>query len=182
MLIKICLSGDGGQGVQLISDIICLAAFVDGWQVSQIPNYGLEQRGGVSLSFIKISDQEITYPKFSQPDILLIMSAQARERTKRYSEISNIQFPASNQIQNPNVKGENIKILDIENYKDILHKENIKFLNYNIFFLGLLSKILEEKNICKIDEVVGLLEKKLIDKAGWNENKRAFEIGVDIEY
>src|SRR3989339_1633609 len=84
MNIKILLSGDGGQGIQLLADIICVAAFQNNLHVSFIPNYGLEQRGGGSLAYLKISDKEIGYPRFTNPDILLIMSEQARERTKNY--------------------------------------------------------------------------------------------------
>ena len=54
MIIKILLSGDGGQGIQLMSDLICRAAIQRGFFVSHMPNYGLEQRGGVSLAFIQI--------------------------------------------------------------------------------------------------------------------------------
>ncbi|MEK7189607.1 MAG: 2-oxoacid:acceptor oxidoreductase family protein, partial [Patescibacteria group bacterium] len=83
-ILKILLAGDGGQGIQLLADIICRAAIDKGLYATSIPNYGLEQRGGVSLAFIQISDKEIVYPKFTKPDILLVMSEQARERVKNY--------------------------------------------------------------------------------------------------
>ena len=75
MNIKILLSGDGGQGIQLISNMICAAAFQNDLHVTSIPNYGLEQRGCVSLNFIQVSDKKIVYPKFTKPYILLIMSS-----------------------------------------------------------------------------------------------------------
>lgn len=158
MLLKILLSGDGGQGIQTMSDLICRAVFESGLEISHIPNYGLEQRGGVSLAFIKISDQKISYPKFIEPDILLIMSGQARERTKRY------------QIKD-------IKILDIDNYQNVLSAENIKTQSHNIFFLGMLAKILEEKKACSKEKIFQLLSDKLSTKSNWEDNKRAFEVG-----
>ena len=86
MLIKILLSGDGGQGIQLMSDLICRGAIEQGFFVSHIPNYGLEQRGGVSLAFIQISDSEIAYPKFSKPDVKVVLSLQAERKDEAISE------------------------------------------------------------------------------------------------
>ena len=158
MLIKILLSGDGGQGIQLMSDLICRSAIEQGFFVSHIPNYGLEQRGGGALAFIQISDSEIAYPKFSKPDLLLVMSPQAEERTKQY--------------QNADFK------LQISEYKEILEKNKVPVQSYNIFFLGLIAKMLEEKGVLKRDTVFGMLEKKLCAKPGWEENKRAFELSL----
>jgi len=165
MLFKILLSGDGGQGIQLLSDIICRASFNNGWHVSHIPNYGLEQRGGVSLAFIQISDKEIAYPKFSKPDVLLVMSEQARERTANY-------------------RHEDIGywILDICDYAKKLEEQKISYQSQNIFFLGLIARMLEEKNIIKSEEVLKLLEEKLGKKVNWEENKKAFEVARDIGY
>ncbi|MFA5175491.1 MAG: 2-oxoacid:acceptor oxidoreductase family protein [Patescibacteria group bacterium] len=160
MLIKILIAGDGGQGVQTISDIICQAAFENGFFVNHIPNYGLEQRGGVSLSYITIGDKEITYPKFSMPDILAMLSKQADNRTKQYQK-------------------ENVKMLNIEDYKKNLEKQSVKPQNYNIFFLGLLAKILIEKKICGEDCVLKLLEKKFGKKENWEEKKNVFELSLN---
>ena len=81
MTFKILLAGDGGQGIQLIADAISEGVFLKNWFVTSVSNYGLEQRGGVSLNFVIISDRPIGYPKFKKPDVLLLMSEQARERT-----------------------------------------------------------------------------------------------------
>lgn len=156
MILKLLLSGDGGQGIQLLADIICVAAFQNNFHISFIPNYGLEQRGGVSLAYLKISDQKIGYPRFNKPDILLILSEQARERTKKNQQKEAL-------------------ILDVKDYKEILTKENILPKSYNIFFLGVIAKILQEKNICETKQIFALLEKKLSVKLGWEENARAFK-------
>jgi len=158
MLIKILLSGDGGQGIQLISDMLAQSAFANNFFVSQIPNYGLEQRGGVSLSYLIISDKEISYPRFSNPGILLVMSEQARERIKQY------QLAAYS--------------LQLTDYLDLFKMNNVNEKSYNIFFLGLLAKVLEEKGILKKEEVFKLLEKKLSTKNGWEENKRTWELAI----
>jgi 2-oxoglutarate ferredoxin oxidoreductase subunit gamma len=158
MLIKILLAGDGGQGIQLISDLLAQAAFANGFFVSQIPNYGLEQRGGVSLSFLQISDKEIAYSKFTKPDILLVMSEQARNRMKNY-ELGIMNY-------------------DIKNFEQKLEELKIGKSSHNIFFLGLLAKMLGEKGVLKKEKVFELLEKKLGTRPGWEENRQAFQTGT----
>ncbi len=170
MLIKILLAGEGGQGIQTIADVISKAAFEKGLNISSIPNYGLEQRGGVSLSYIKISDEEIAYPRFTRPDILLIMSDEARERTKKYVVAQGF---------SPDGTAEAVRILDIRDYKNILQEKNVPVYAYNIFFLGVLAKILEERGILTNIEISKFLEEKLSKKQGWEENKKAFETGLN---
>ena len=46
---KIVLAGEGGQGVQSIAKILVEAGYEAGKQVLYIPNFGVEQRGGVSV-------------------------------------------------------------------------------------------------------------------------------------
>lgn len=157
MITKILLAGDGGQGVQTIADIICQAAFTKGLQVSHIPNYGLEQRGGVSLSYIKIDNNKIGYPKFLQPDIVVVISVQARERIKKYLN-------------------KDVKILDVVDFQSELLEKKISPKNLNIFFLGVLSKVLEGKGILSVPEIYAVAEKKLSKKTNWTEVKDILKI------
>jgi len=159
MNLNILLSGDGGQGIQTMADIICRSVFGSGKHVSHIPNYGLEQRGGSSLAFIKISDEKIGFPKFTRPDILLVMSDSARQRTGRY-------------------KIENAKKIDIIDFKDRLAALKIPVRSYNIFFLAVLAKILDKNGVVKIENVTRVLQDKLNKKQNWEEIKNVWEAGV----
>lgn len=78
---KILLAGEGGQGVQLAAEVLAKSAFLVGLSSSVIPNFGVEQRGGVSLAFIIIGGQ-ILYPKFAQADVAAIFCDRARPRAK----------------------------------------------------------------------------------------------------
>lgn len=83
-LVKIAIAGEGGQGVQAIGDILAEAGNAEGKEALYIPNFGIEQRGGVSLAFVQISDVQIGSPKFISGDIVIALSERAIERTKRY--------------------------------------------------------------------------------------------------
>jgi len=84
--IKVLFAGEGGQGVQVIAEILAQAAFLEGKAASYIPNFGVEQRGGASLAFVIVDDKPIVYPKFEKADILVILSNRSRERVNEYAD------------------------------------------------------------------------------------------------
>jgi len=93
--LKLLIAGEGGQGVQTIGEILAQTAFTEGNEVSLIPNFGVEQRGGVSLAFLQISREKpiaypsaaptsFAYPKFKKADILVVLAGRAISRVNRY--------------------------------------------------------------------------------------------------
>jgi 2-oxoglutarate ferredoxin oxidoreductase subunit gamma len=85
-LVRIALAGEGGQGVQSVAEILAEAAYNENKQAIYIPNFGLEQRGGVSIAFIQVSDARIGAPKFNKADVVIAMSQRAVGRTAGYSD------------------------------------------------------------------------------------------------
>ncbi len=85
-LIRIALAGEGGQGVQSVAEILTEAAYNENQQTIYIPNFGLEQRGGVSIAFIQFSDKRIGAPKFNKADVVIALSGRAVGRTAGYSD------------------------------------------------------------------------------------------------
>ncbi|MCR3921022.1 MAG: 2-oxoacid:acceptor oxidoreductase family protein [Firmicutes bacterium] len=83
-LVKIAIAGEGGQGVQAIGDVLAEAGNAEGKEALYIPNFGVEQRGGVSVAFVQISDEQIGSPKFQSGDIVIALSERAVARTKQY--------------------------------------------------------------------------------------------------
>lgn len=84
MAIRIVLAGEGGQGVQVIANILAEAANAEGKEAIYIPNFGVEQRGGVSIAYVQIDDERIGSPKFPKGDIVIALSNRAVDRTRRY--------------------------------------------------------------------------------------------------
>ncbi|GAW93626.1 2-oxoacid:acceptor oxidoreductase family protein [Calderihabitans maritimus] len=81
---KIAIAGEGGQGVQSVAMIISEAAYEEGKEALYIPNFGVEQRGGVSVAYVQISDEPIGSPKFKTGDIVVALSDRAVKRTQKY--------------------------------------------------------------------------------------------------
>ncbi len=78
--VRIAIAGEGGQGVQSVAMILTEAAALDGKEFLYIPNFGVEQRGGVSIAFVQIGDQKIGAPKFKTGDIVIALSDRAVRR------------------------------------------------------------------------------------------------------
>lgn len=81
---RILIVGEGGQGVQLIAEVLARAAVKMGKKASYIPNFGVEQRGGVSLAFVILDERPIPYPRFLNADYLVVMVERAKRRVQSY--------------------------------------------------------------------------------------------------
>ena len=72
------IAGTGGQGILLIGNIIAEAALAEGREVTFLPSYGVEMRGGNANCTIVISDREIGSPSINTPQVLIAMSRRAQ--------------------------------------------------------------------------------------------------------
>ena len=72
MKCELLFSGIGGQGVITLGETLCDAAIKTGYNVTFVPFYGQEKRGGRTMCNIVISDG-MESPIISEADIMLIM-------------------------------------------------------------------------------------------------------------
>lgn len=71
------LSGSGGQGLLLAGIVLAEAAIIEGKNAVQTQSYGPEARGGSSKAEVVISEDDIDYPKATDPDYLLALTAES---------------------------------------------------------------------------------------------------------
>ena len=71
---KTVFAGFGGQGVLMMGYVTAYAAMKDGRNVTYLPSYGAEVRGGTANCTVVISDEEIFSPVASSPDYAVIMN------------------------------------------------------------------------------------------------------------
>ena len=78
MRLEIRVAGFGGQGIIRAGLMLAMAASIYGERNAvQTQSYGPEARGGACRSGVVISDEEIDFPKVTEPDILVTMSQEA---------------------------------------------------------------------------------------------------------
>ncbi|HPP80936.1 MAG TPA: 2-oxoacid:acceptor oxidoreductase family protein, partial [Deltaproteobacteria bacterium] len=80
MLQKTVMSGIGGQGILFSGLCLAWTAMFEGREVTYLPSYGAEMRGGVTSCTVAISDEEIASPVASSPDYLVIMDNESLMR------------------------------------------------------------------------------------------------------
>lgn len=77
---KIFIAGFGGQGVLLIGQMLSYAAMYEGKEVTWMPSYGPEMRGGTANCTVCISDEPIASPIITSCDVLIVMNGPSLEK------------------------------------------------------------------------------------------------------
>ena len=76
-MLKVIVSGKGGQGIQFLAQLVCKAAIHRGMEVTLMKSYGPEARGGASQASFIIDGKPITNPVVKKADYLLAFSKEA---------------------------------------------------------------------------------------------------------
>jgi 2-oxoglutarate ferredoxin oxidoreductase subunit gamma len=79
-LTEIIMAGFGGQGMLLAGKVLAEAAMAQGLEVSWLPSYGPEMRGGTANVTVAISDLPIASPLVTRPHALLVMNLPSLEK------------------------------------------------------------------------------------------------------
>lgn len=74
MIHEIVMAGFGGQGVMLIGQLVTYGGMLEGKNVSWLPSYGPEMRGGTANCTVVVADGEIGSPVVSSPSAAVIMN------------------------------------------------------------------------------------------------------------
>lgn len=180
--VKIALAGEGGQGVQSVAEIIADAANDEGREALYIPNFGVEQRGGVSVAYLQISDEPIGSPKFQKADIVVALSDRAVFRTERYVNENTVY------VYDSDIKGITPEDLP-KNAKKILAIPALetakKELHPKVFNVIIMGAVLKATDVVSLEDAKKSIEKKLGYKFEQNPklrelNYKALERGMEL--
>jgi 2-oxoglutarate ferredoxin oxidoreductase subunit gamma len=72
--LNVLLAGFGGQGVLFAGKLIAYAGLIEGRELSWLPSYGPEMRGGTANCSVCLSDEPIGSPLVVEPDVLVAMN------------------------------------------------------------------------------------------------------------
>ncbi len=176
-MIKVLIAGEGGQGVQSIAEILARSANLAGKFTTYIPNFGVEQRGGVSLAYLQISESEIGYPKFDKADIIVAMCNRAIEAIKKFITDETLFIYDGSFIAAEIIKpfqGQVKKYLNLP-AKQMAQKElSIKVAN--ILFLGALANELKDFSP---EQIKTAMNEQFKSHPEFSEmNTKAFDLGL----
>ena len=97
---KILFTGQGGQGVLSMGLLLTESAMHAGKNVTFLPSYGVEMRGGPASCGVTITDGELASPLCTNPDILICMSERALLAHKKQLKQDGIILVNSSIVQN----------------------------------------------------------------------------------
>ena len=87
---EIIIAGFGGQGVLSMGKILAYSGLMDNKEVTWMPSYGPEQRGGTANVTVILSDERISSPVLDTYDIVVALNQQSLDlRHKRHSQAPN---------------------------------------------------------------------------------------------
>lgn len=81
---RIIFAGFGGQGIMSMGLIMAYAGMMDGKNVSWLPSYGPEMRGGTANCHVTISDEPVGSPIINEATIVVAMNRPSLERFEKH--------------------------------------------------------------------------------------------------
>lgn len=155
---ELIIAGFGGQGVLSMGKILAYAALMDNLEVTWMPSYGPEQRGGTANVTVIISDSEISSPMLDNYDTAVILNQQSLDKFESKVKPGGTLIYDSYGIHTPPTRTD-INIYRIDAMEATFEMTNAKA--YNMVVLGALLKI---KNLVPVESVIKGLKKTLPER------------------
>lgn len=152
---KIIIAGEGGQGIQLISKVLAKAGQRSGKMAAYLPSFGVEQRGGVSVSYIQFSSRPISYPRFAKADIIVAFCDRAINAVKDFVTDNTLFIYDSSSIDDEHLEKVKEKVknyLAIPAKKIAMEKHSSKVTN--VILLGTIIAHLKDISYQEIEKVL----------------------------
>ena len=172
---KFIFAGFGGQGVLFAGKVAVSGGLYDGKEVSWLPSYGPEMRGGTANCSVCICDEPVGSPLVLNPDVLVAMNQPSFDRFIGVVAQGATVVYDSTLINAENVRSD-VKLFAVP-ATELADKEGLKGLA-NIIILG---KVYSETKFCSFDSLKEGVEhavppsKKHLIEA----NMKAIELGMN---
>jgi 2-oxoglutarate ferredoxin oxidoreductase subunit gamma len=128
-LTKVVFSGFGGQGIMMMGYALANAVMKDGHEITLLPAYGAEVRGGSANCTIAISDDEIASPVASAPEFIVVMSTPAFLRFQNHIKSGGTLILNSSLIEGETIR-EDIKVIPVPAGKWALELGDLRVANF----------------------------------------------------
>jgi 2-oxoglutarate ferredoxin oxidoreductase subunit gamma len=175
MLVKTIFSGFGGQGVIMMGYLLAAAGMYEEKNVTCLPSYGAEVRGGTAHCTVVISSEEIASPVASEPEFAVLMNNPSLFRFQNQVQSGGTIFLNSSMIESRPIRGDlEIYEIPVNDLAKQLHGNKVS----NIIMLGAFIK---KTGLVSLDTMVRALRDTFGHRnpAIFNSNKAALLLGYD---
>ncbi|MBQ4521155.1 MAG: 2-oxoacid:acceptor oxidoreductase family protein [Bacteroidaceae bacterium] len=155
---EIIIAGFGGQGVLSMGKILAYSGLMEDKEVSWMPAYGPEQRGGTANVTVIVSDDRISSPILSQYDVAIILNQPSLEKFENKVKPGGILMYDGYGIAEPPTRK------DIQVYRIDAMDAAAEIGNAKAFNMIVLGGLLKLKPMVTIDSVVKALRKTLPER------------------
>lgn len=152
---EIIMAGFGGQGIMMMGKLLTYAGMKEDKEVSWMPSYGPEMRGGTANCTVIISDKLIPSPMSSKPDSIIVMNLPSLDKFLPKVKSGGTVFMNSSLIEE-DVTRDDVKVIKVPANEIANELGNSKIAN-----MVMLGSFVEEKKIVKPETVKNSLEKVL---------------------
>lgn len=173
---EILIAGFGGQGVLSMGKIIAYSGIMQDMEVSWMPSYGPEMRGGTANVTVIISNERISSPILRSFDTAIILNQQSMDKFENSVKPGGLLIYDSNGItRHPERK-------DIAIYRIDATEEASKMKSPKTFNMIVLGGFLKIKPIIKLENVIKGLKKSLPERyhSMIPMNEKSLERGREI--
>ncbi|MEE4198084.1 MAG: 2-oxoacid:acceptor oxidoreductase family protein [Bacteroidales bacterium] len=173
---EIIIAGFGGQGVLSMGKILCYSGIVQGQEVTWMPSYGPEMRGGTANVTVILSDERISSPIINEYDTAIILNQQSMDKFEKMIK------PGGTLLYDGNGITRHPERKDINIYRVDAAEEATKMETTKTFNMIVLGGFLKIKPIVKMENVVAGLKKSLPERYHHllPVNEKAIKRGTEI--
>jgi 2-oxoglutarate ferredoxin oxidoreductase subunit gamma len=173
---EIIIAGFGGQGVLSMGKIMAYSGLMQDMEVSWMPSYGPEMRGGTANVIVIISNDRISSPIIKKFDTVIILNQQSLDKFESTVKPGGVLIYDSNGItRHPERK-------DITIYRVDAAEEASRMKSPKTFNMIVLGGFLKVKPIVKLENVIKGLKKSLPERYHnlIPQNEQALQRGMEI--
>ena len=173
---EIIIAGFGGQGILSMGKILAYSGLMQGQEVSWMPSYGPEQRGGTANVTVILSDERISSPVLNSYDTAIVLNQPSLDRFEsKIKPGGTLIFDGNGFHKFPTRTDINIYRIDATEYA--YANDTTKTLN--MIILGGLLKV---RPIVLIENVIKGLKKSLPERHHHliPMNEKALQTGMDL--
>ena len=152
---EIIIAGFGGQGVLSMGKILAYAGMMQQMEVSWMPSYGPEMRGGTANVTVILSDERISSPILNQYDTAIILNQQSLDKFEKAVK------PGGMLIYDPNGITRQPQRKDIQIYQVDATTEAGRMMSSKTFNMIVLGAYLKLKPIVTLENVINALKESL---------------------
>lgn len=171
----IIIAGFGGQGVLSMGKILAYSGIMQGEEVTWMPSYGPEMRGGTANVTVVLSDKKISSPILSKYDTAIILNQQSMDKFEDKVK------PGGTLIYDPNGITRHPTRTDINICSISAADESALMGNTKAFNMIVLGAFLKKKPIVSMESVIKGLKKSLPERHHHliPMNEQAINIGMN---